>query len=85
MDLKVASLNVRGLGNKEKRRETFNWLRSKRFSIYLLQETHCTNNFMQQWTSEWGYQALFSCCTSNKAGSVYYLITISLFKSLKLI
>ena len=23
---------------------------------------------MQQWTSEWGYQALFSCCTSNKAG-----------------
>ena len=68
MDLKVASLNVRGLGNKEKRRETFNWLRSKRFSIYLLQETHCTNNLMQQWTSEWGYQALFSCCTSNKAG-----------------
>jgi len=34
----------------------------------LLQETHCTNNFKQQWTSEWGYQALFSCCTSNKAG-----------------
>ena len=23
---------------------------------------------MQQWTSEWGYQALFSCCTSNKTG-----------------
>ena len=48
MDLKVASLNVRGLGNKEKRRETFNWLRSKRFSIYLLQEhtvqiTLCNN------------------------------------------
>ena len=23
---------------------------------------------MQQWTSEWGYQALFTCCASNKAG-----------------
>ena len=30
----VSSLNVRGLGNNAKRRETFNWLRSKKYSIY---------------------------------------------------
>ena len=27
MDLKIASLNVRGIGNNTKRREVFNWLR----------------------------------------------------------
>ena len=46
----------------------FNWLRAKQFSIYLLQETHCTNNLVQRWTTEWGYQSLFSCCTGSKAG-----------------
>jgi len=35
MDLKRASLNVRGLGNNTKRREVFNWLRAKKKSIYL--------------------------------------------------
>ena len=39
MDLRICSLNVRGLGERLKRRETFNWLRAKKFSIYLLQET----------------------------------------------
>ena len=36
----IASLNVRGLRNAydTKRREIFNRLRSKHFSIYLLQE-----------------------------------------------
>ena len=38
----ICSLNVRGLGNKHKRREIFNWLRKKKFSIYFLQEVHNT-------------------------------------------
>ena len=39
-DFKVCSLNVQGLGEQLKRREIFNWLRAKNYSIYLLQETH---------------------------------------------
>ena len=35
MDLKVCSLNVRGLGDRLKRREMFNWLRKKNYSIYM--------------------------------------------------
>ena len=31
MNLKIASLNVRGIGNNAKRKEVFNWLRSKKF------------------------------------------------------
>ena len=68
MDLKICSLNVRGLGERLKRRETFNWLRAKKSSIYLLQETHCSENTTATWSSEWGYKTLFSCCTSASGG-----------------
>ena len=44
MDLKICSLNVRGLGDKLKRRKTFNWLRRKSYSICMLQEVHCSEN-----------------------------------------
>ena len=39
MDLEVCSLSVRGLGEKLNRRGTFNWLRAKNYSIYLLRAT----------------------------------------------
>ena len=35
----------------------------------MLQEVHCTENNVHLWTAEWGYKALFSCCSSNKAGT----------------
>ena len=63
MNLKLGSMNVRGLGDFSKRRETFNWMRSKQ--LYILQEAHCAEN---NWKAEWGYQALFSCHSSKKAG-----------------
>ena len=34
----------------------------------MLQEVHCCAVTSDLWASEWGYQALFSYCTSNKAG-----------------
>ena len=39
-------------------------------SIYtcMLQEVHCCAVISDLWISDWGYQALFSYCTSNKAG-----------------
>ena len=68
MDLKIISLNVRGLRDDAKRREVFNWLRRKKQSIYVLQEVHCTENTKHLWSAELGYQAIFSSCKSNKAG-----------------
>ena len=64
----IASLNVPGLGNDTKRRETFNWLRSKHFSIYLLQEIHCSEKTKDLWANEWGYKCLFSTRSSTKVG-----------------
>ena len=66
--LTIVSLNVRGLGNNAKRKEVFNWLRAKKQSIYMLQEVHCSQDTTDIWTCEWEYKALFSCCSSNKAG-----------------
>ena len=55
-ELSIASINVKGLGNNRKRREVFNWLRNKRQSIYFLQEAHCTEQNVDLWRSEWGYE-----------------------------
>jgi len=68
LDLKTCSLNVRGLGDKLKRREMFNWLRRKSYSVYMIQEVHCSKNTISVWSAEWGYKTLFSCCTSAKRG-----------------
>ena len=68
MSLKICSINVRGMGDNAKRREIFNWLRAKNFSIYMIQEAHCTENKSPIWKAEWGYEAIFSSCTSAKAG-----------------
>ena len=46
----------------------FTWLRAKDFSLYMLQEVHCTENTNPVCSAEWGYQAIFSNYTSNKAG-----------------
>ena len=53
-DLKIASMNVRRIGNN-KGRETFNWLRNKQQSIILKLKAIDTLKF------EWGYKALFRC------------------------
>ena len=67
-ELSICSLNVRGLGDTIKRRETFRWLRNKKYSIYFLQEVHSTSETEKFWTKEWGYTALFSSCFSAKGG-----------------
>ena len=67
-ELIVCSLNVRGLSNNLKRRETFCWLRMKKFGIFFLQEVHCTNEKEQLWSSEWGFSAIFSSVSSSSAG-----------------
>ena len=80
MELTIGSINARGLGDRSKRREFFNWLRKKQMAMYFIQEAHCTENNMHDWRAEWGYQALFSCCSSKKAGISYCLTILSPFK-----
>jgi exonuclease III len=67
--LKIASMNVRGLRDAEKRSDLFDWLRNKNFSLYLLQESHSTKDIEHTWESEWGFKILFSHGTSNSRGA----------------
>ena len=84
MEIQISSLNVRGMGDKQKRSEIFNWLRSKNFSLYLLQEVHCSNDKISIWSSEWGYKSLFSCCSSAKGGVAILFNNNFSFKILRL-
>ena len=71
---------MRGLGDRLKRREMFDWLIRKKFSIYMLQEVHCSEITIPSWSAEWGYKTIFSCCTSAKGGVPFYSITTLIFK-----
>ena len=52
-----------------KRRETFRWLKLKKYAIYFLQEVHSTKEKEILWTSEWGFSAVFSSYSSASAGT----------------
>ena len=67
-ELVICSLNVRGLSNTLKRRETFQWLRMNNSrSFFFIQEVHCTKEKEPLWSSEWGSSAFFSSLSSASA------------------
>ena len=55
----ICCLNVKGLSNDLKRRETLNWLRNKKYSVYFLQEVHSSKETEKLWSAEWGYTVMF--------------------------
>jgi hypothetical protein len=57
----VISVNVQGLGNFQKRRDVFHYLRQKNHSINFLQDTHFTKKKNKL---EWGYECYFASHTS---------------------
>ena len=81
----ISMLNVQGLVStlNEKRREVFHWLKKKNFSIYMLQEAHCTEKSSKIWSAEWGYTTLFSSLASNKVGVAILLNNNFSFKILR--
>ena len=59
---------MRGLGNPEKRADILNYLKSKNYSIYFLQETHFTDNETKFIRAQWGYECYFSNFSSQTKG-----------------
>ena len=68
MDARLCTFNVRGLGNKTKRQQIFQWLKDNKYEICLLQETHLTSRNETIWKNEWNGPCYFSGNSSNKAG-----------------
>ena len=65
----ISSLNARGLGNKQKRRDVFDWLKKKSHSIYCIQDFHCTDSNKKLIEAEWGYTCIFSAYRSDSRGT----------------
>ena len=71
IELKLLSLNVRGLREKSKRLQMFNWFQehhSGKDSFVCLQETHSTPQDETIWEREWGSKIIFDHGSSNKCG-----------------
>ena len=67
-NISIMSLNCQGLNNLKKRRDMFHFLRSKKYSIYFVQDTHFEQKMENYILAEWGYQGFFSSYTSNSRG-----------------
>ena len=69
-NLKIVSLNTRGLGNTNKRKKIYRYLRKHEPDLCFLQETHCTTdrNTQNLWSQEWGNKCLFANGTQEARG-----------------
>lgn len=73
----ISSINVNGLNNVRKRRLVFNFLRKKKNSIFLLQETHCRPGNGRLWKSQWA-STMFLSEQSGSVGGVAILFSSDL-------
>ena len=67
--LRVASVNVHGLKNNSKRLALFHKLKSIRYDVIYLQETHMTLQEESLYTSEWSGSSFWNSYKSNESGS----------------
>ena len=58
-------LNTNGLNYMTKRRDVFDYLRNKKFSIICHQETHFNENMEKLVKAEWGYKFFFDSYATN--------------------
>ena len=71
-DVKICSLNVKGLRDGKKRTAIFTWLKKKNFNVYLLQETHSTRFNFRNWNSEWGSTCVWSHGAYSRGSAILF-------------
>ena len=65
----IMSMNCRGLGDVKKRRDVMHFIRSKRFNIVFLQDTHLIENNIPYFDTLWHGKAYHSCFSSRSRGT----------------
>ena len=68
MSLNICSMNCRGLNNRTKRKQVFNWINDQNFSICFLQESHLKSSLKKDWLLDWDGKAIFSGTKTNSEG-----------------
>ncbi len=61
-------MNCRGLGDKEKRRDVFEYMKQKSYSIVCLQDIHVAPGMEKSVANEWGFEAIVCPFRSNARG-----------------
>ena len=75
-NLTIFSQNCRGgLSVASKRRDLFQYVRSKQYNIICLQDTHVNKTLVSFIKAEWGYEAYFSSYTTNSRGVMFLINT----------
>lgn len=69
----ILSVNAQGLGDKNKRKDVFNFLKEKKASIYFIQDTHFTDSEVKHIYIEFGYTSYFSNNSSNSRGVAIFI------------
>ena len=77
-NLRLISLNVRGLHDAHKRQKVFSWFRSQQADVIFLQETFCKENFAPYFNANWKGQVIHSFSTSSHSRGVCILFKESL-------
>lgn len=69
----IYSQNCQGLGNTQKRRDLFHYIRHKTYNIIFLQDIHITENVCSFVKAEWGNDIYISPYRSNSRGVMILL------------
>ncbi len=67
-DIRLLSLNVRGLNDTEKRQSIFRWFKAQNQDVISLQETYSGEKNEQLWNKEWGSQCVYLHGTNHSCG-----------------
>ena len=67
-NIKLASFNVRGLLNPEKRRTIFQYFKENKLDLVLLQETHSKVELEKSWRDQWTKDGNIEFSHSNTQG-----------------
>jgi len=67
-NIRVCTLNGRGLRNKLKRASLFKFLKNNKYDIICLQETHVTESDVEVWSKQWGGKCFFNKGTNKSKG-----------------
>ena len=70
--IKICTLNCRGLNDKEKRRDVFNYIKDKAFSIYCLQDVHWNSTWEKFIRTQWGYDCYIAGYKTNSRGTAIF-------------
>ena len=68
-NLKIVSVNVRGLGGQQKRRDVLHYLRNRDYDVVFLQDTHLTKNKIPFFDSLWKGKAYHSYYSNTSRGA----------------